>query len=115
MKKATSTTSLIACIAIAGAFTAGFLSGPAMADPQDHEPFEFKFSYAASEMSSLDGAQKLVRRLEGDVRDYCGGNRKMTLDEQKLVKTCVSETMQATVARFGNSAVAEAYRTHADG
>ena len=49
--KPTSKTSLIACIAISGAFAVGFASGPASAQDLPHRgPFEFKFRYDASEM-----------------------------------------------------------------
>ena len=113
--KTQSKTALIACLAIAGAFTAGFLSGPASAEPQQAEPFKFQFEYKVSETGSLPDAQKLLARLERDVRSYCGFNRKMTLDERETVNLCIAETMKATVAKFSNSTVAQAFQSRADG
>ena len=113
--KTQSKTALLACIAIAGAFAAGFLSGPAMAEPQTADPFKFQFEYKASETGSLPDAQKMLTRLERDVRSYCGGNRKVTLDERDKIEACVNETMKATIAKFSNSNVAQAFQSRADG
>lgn len=113
--KTTSKTALIACVAIAGAFTAGFMTGPASADPQKREAFEFKFKFDQTEMTNLPQAKALLARLERDVRGYCGGYRKMTLDEASRVDACIDETMKATVSKFGNSTVAQAFQSRADG
>lgn len=110
-----SKTALIACAAIAGAFTAGFLSGPATAEPRQPDPFKFQFEYKVSETGSLPDAQKLLARLERDVRNYCGFNRKMTLDERNAVEACINQTMKDTVAKFSNSTVAQAFQSRADG
>ena len=59
---------LIACLAIAGAFTAGFLTGPAPAQ-KNPEPFQFQFAYTAEDMASLPSAKILLARLERDVRE----------------------------------------------
>jgi UrcA family protein len=116
MKTKISATHLIAAAVIGGAFSIGFLSGPAVAGEfQETEPFEFRFQYKADELTSTPKATKLVRRLESAVRDECGGDRKMTLKERELVRQCVANTMKTTVARFGSEAVAEAYRSRAGG
>lgn len=118
MKSIVSTTNLIACAVIAGAFTTGFLTGPAMADPQHDakQPFKFQFVYDAAEMTSVDKAEKLLVRLRQDVRSYCGGDRKMSLDERRFVDACIDETMADTVNKFGSATVAQAYgKSRADG
>ena len=110
-----SKTALIACVAIAGAFTAGLLSGPATAEPQAADPFKFQFEYKVAETGSLQDAQKLLARLERDVRSYCGFNRKMTLDERETVDACITQTMKDTVGKFANPTVAQAFQSRADG
>jgi UrcA family protein len=113
--KTTSRTTLIACAVIAGAFTVGLASGPAMADPQKAIGFKFRFTYAPSELGSLPGAEKLLARLERDVRSYCSGNQKMSLAERKFVGECIDLTMKESVAKFANPTVAQAYQSRADG
>jgi UrcA family protein len=115
--KTISTTNLIAVAVIAGAFTAGFFSGPAMAQErqQDATPFEFEFQYSKQELSSAQNAKKLLRRLERRVRDYCGAERKIGLGEQEFVTACVTDTMKHSVSKFGSEALAQAYRLRADG
>src|SRR5690606_29030535 len=76
--KTTSTTNLIACAVIAGAFTVGFVSGPAFAE-QD-APFKFEFNYSPNELTSVPQAEALLIRLEQDVRRHCQSNARMTLD-----------------------------------
>lgn len=109
-----SNTALIACLAIAGAFTAGFLTGPASAQ-KNPEPFQFQFAYTAEDMASLPSAKVLLARLERDVRGYCGANRKMTLNERSMVEACIATTMKDTIAKFGNATVAQAFQSRADG
>ncbi len=109
-----SRTALIACVAIAGAFAAGFVSGPASAQ-KNPEPFNFQFKYSAEEMASLPQAQALLVRLERDVRSYCGSNRKMTLDERAHVDACITATMKDTVGKLGNPTLAQAFQSRADG
>jgi UrcA family protein len=113
--KTSSKTALIACAAIAGAFTAGFMTGPATAEPQQAEPFKFNFDYRVAETASLPDAEKLLARLERDVRSYCGFNRKMALDERATVEVCIANTMKDTVGKFGNATVAQAFQSRADG
>jgi UrcA family protein len=115
MKTTSSHTSLIACAVIAGAFTVGFVSGPAMADPQHSGSFKFEFQYEPTELTTLTTAEKLLVRLERDVRSYCGNNRKMTLDEKRYVNECVTATMKESIAKFDSEAVAQAFRSRADG
>ncbi len=119
MKSIVSTTNLIACAVITGAFTVGFMTGPAMAEDQPADarvPFKFDFGFAASEMTSVDRAEKLLVRLRQDVRGYCGGNQKMSLDERKFVNACIDQTMADTISKFGSATVAQAYnKSRADG
>lgn len=116
MKTRISATHLIAVAIIGGAFSAGFLSGPALAgELQETEQFEFRFHYTPDELTSTPKASKLVRRLESAVRGECGGDRKMSLKERELVSECVANTMKTAVARFGSEAVAEAYRSRVGG
>jgi len=113
--KTTSSTSLIACAVISGAFTVGFISGPALAQPDRDAPFEFQFNYSPNELTSASDAQSLLVRLEQDVTRYCGGGRKMSLDERRFVDTCIDKTMKDSVARFASSTLAQAFQSRADG
>jgi UrcA family protein len=116
MKTRISVTHLIAVAVIGGAFSAGFFSGPAFAEEtQEVTPFEFKFHYTADELTSTPKAEKLVKRLERAVRDECGGDRKLSLKEQQLVRGCVADTMKSTIVTFGSEAVAQAYRSRVGG
>lgn len=119
MKSIVSTTNLIACAVIAGAFTAGFMTGPALAEEQPadaRQPFKFEFTYGESEITSAAQAEKLLVRLRQDVRGYCGGDRKMSLDERRFVNACIDQTMADTISKFGSATVAQAYnKSRADG
>jgi len=117
MKTVLSATHLIAAGVIAGAFTVGFLAGPALAaEPQaEADVFQFKFQYEPEELQSSDGAKKLLGRLESQVARRCGAGPRMPLTERRLVKDCVEETMTKAVNGFGSSAVAEAYRSRTGG
>jgi len=116
MKTASSTTtSLIACAAIAGAFAVGFGTGPVFAqEAQDTYQFKFQFTYQPEELTSAPAAEKLLARLQQDVRAYCGGNRKMTLDERAHVDACIDATMRQSLDKFG-STVAQAYQSRVGG
>lgn len=118
MKTTSSTTiSLIACAAIAGAFAIGFASGPAFAQEataNQAQPFKFEFGYQAEELTSAPAAEKLLVRLNQDVRAYCGGNRKMTLNERQHVNACIDATMRESMDKFG-STVAQAYQSRTGG
>jgi len=118
MKTMLSTTKLAACAVIAGAFAVGFASGPATAQTARiaaPDPFAFQFKFDAAEMGNLAGAENLLTRLQGAVHSHCGGNLRMSLNERKRVEACIDKTMQETVSRFGNSTLAEAYKSRADG
>ena len=110
----TSKTSLIATLAIAGAFTAGFASGPAYAQTLP-EPFKFDFRYDATELGSRESAEQLISRLHTAVSAYCGEKETMSLDERWSAKKCVKRTMSKTIDKFGNSTVAQAFQSRADG
>jgi len=111
--KTTSTTNLIACAVIVGAFTVGFASGPAFADPQ--AAFKFEFKYSPAELATAPQAHALLVRLEQDVRRHCSGNNRMTLDERRLVKACMDETMKETIDKFGSQTLARVWNSRADG
>lgn len=117
MKTASSTTNLIACAVIAGAFVAGFASGPAFAQDASFqtETFKFHFAYKSEELTAAPAAEKLLVRLQQDVRSHCGGNRKMSLDERSRVNTCINQTMRESIGKFGSATVAQAYETRAGG
>lgn len=119
MKTTLSTTHLIAVAVIGGAFATGFFSGPAFASPdpeQEAVPFDFKFEYKPTELTSAPKAEKLVSRLERAVRRECAdGNRKLPISEHRQVQACVNETMRSSIARFGSEAVAQAYKSRAAG
>ena len=117
MKTKSSTTNLIACAAIIGAFTFGFATGPAFAQkaaPGEAETFKFTFSYQDAELTTAPAAEKLLVRLQKEVRSYCGGISKMTLDERAQVKDCVDATLRQSIDKFG-STVAMAYQSRAGG
>lgn len=111
--KTTSSTNLIAAAVIISAVTAGFATGPAFG--QEQEPFQFKFTYNPTELTSAPAAEKLLVRLEQDVRNYCGANRKMSLDERSRVDACIDATLKDSISKFGSSAVAAAFANRADG
>lgn len=113
MKTTSSTTHLIAAAVIVGAATAGFASGPAFA--QQTQPFKFQFIYDPAELTTAPAAEKLLVRLEQDVRSYCGGNRKMSLDERTRVDACIDATLKDSISKFGSATVAQAYANRADG
>lgn len=114
--KTTSKTSLIATLAVAGAFTAGFLTGPASAQDQIYRgPFEFEFRYDAAELGNVQSAEKLVTRLEAVVSAYCGERPTMSPEEKFTTSKCVKRTMRASIDKFENSMVAQAFQSRADG
>ena len=116
MKKSSSTTNLIACVAIIGAIAAGFATGPAFAQSSaDNDPFQFKFAYKASELQSAPSAEKLLARLENAVRDHCNNKGRMTIDEHSRTRECVAATMQQTISKFASGTVAQAYDLRAGG
>lgn len=113
--KPTSKTSLIACIAISGAFAAGFASGPASAQT-DRGPFEFEFKYDAAELASLEGAQNVLARLQSVVSAYCGNEATMSPEERFATNKCVKRTMRNSIDKFSNATVAQAFlQSRADG
>lgn len=114
MKKTTST-HLIACAVIAGAFTVGFVSGPAFAENDRNAAFEFHFTYSPNELATVPQAEALLVRLEQDVRRHCGGNRKMSIEERRFVQTCIDSTMKDSIAKFGSPTVAQAFQSRAAG
>lgn len=119
--KTTSTTRLLLTAAvIAGALATGFAAGPAFADDQgksDTIPFDFNFFYAADELESAPKAEKMLKRLERKVRTHCSRDYKLTISqrERELVRACIDETMKISIAKFRSEAVAQAYKTRADG
>lgn len=115
MKTMISATNLIACAIVAGAFTVGFLSGPALAQEHETTPFDFDFTFKASELSNAPQAEKMLVRLESAVKRECGANGKMSYAERKLVETCINTTMRASIAKFNSATVAQAYQSRADG
>lgn len=112
MKTSSSATYLIASIAIAGALAAGFATGPAFAQSASFktDQFKFAFTYRTSELESAESAEKLLHRLQREVRVHCsGGPRKMTLDERSLVNKCTNTTMRESIGKFGSATLAQAY------
>lgn len=106
---------LSAAIASIGLVTA-LAAGPAAADAaKSADAFAFHFAYAPSELSTEAGAQKLLVRLESKVRARCGGATSKSVEERRLVATCVETTMKATIDSFGSSTVAEAFQSRAAG
>ena len=118
MKTVLSATHLIAAGVIAGAFTVGFLSGPAFAsEPQaDADLFQFKFQYEPSELTNSDSARKMLARLERQVSRECGGDEtRIPMTERRRVKACVDVTMGKAIEGFGSATLAEAYRSRTGG
>jgi len=112
--KSTSKTALIATVAIVGAFSSGFASGPAFAQVQ-RGPFEFEFRYDAAELGSVEGAKNLLARLQSVVTAYCGDVPGLSPEDRFTANKCIKRTMRASVEKFGNSTVAQAFQTRADG
>jgi UrcA family protein len=113
--KTTSSTNLIACAVIAGAFTVGFVSGPAFAEQERHVPFKFEFNFSPNELTSITQAEALLVRLERDVRRHCMGNGRMSLEERRFANECMVETMKGSIDKFGSPALAQAWNSRADG
>lgn len=114
--KTTSKTALIATLAITGAFTAGFATGPASAQDRPYRgPFAFDFRYDASELSTLEGAQNMLARLQSVVAAYCGDAPMLTSEERFAVKKCVKRTMSQSIDKFSSTNVAQAFQSRADG
>ena len=113
--KSTSKTALIATLAITGAFAAGFATGPASAQTIYRGPFEFEFKYDAAELGSVESAQNLLARLHSVVTAYCGDAPTLSPEERFTTTKCVKRTMRASVEKFGNATVAQAFQTRADG
>ena len=106
--KPTSKTSLIACLAISGAFAAGFASGPASAQTY-RGPFAFEFKYDAAEFANIESAQNLVSRLQSVVTAYCGKTSTMSPEERHATNICVKRTMRESIDKFSNATVAQAF------
>lgn len=117
MKTQSSATYLIASAAIVGAFATGFATGPAFAQEAtfDTDTFKFRFAYQTSELDSAGNAEKLLFRLEREVRAYCGGTQKMSLDARSLITECTNQTMRESITKFGSATLAQAYETHTGG
>jgi UrcA family protein len=113
MKTMISKTHLIAAAVIATAFTAGFASGPAFAD-KTAEKFKFDFPYEKSELTTSEGAAKLLTRLESKVKRFCA-NQTTGSRLRKNDDACFKSTMDQTVASFGSSTAAELYKSRAAG
>lgn len=113
--KTTTSTNLIACAVIAGAFTVGFASGPAFAEQTNSKPFAFQFSYSPNELATVPQAEALLARLESDVRRYCGGYGRVPLGERRTVDACIDATMKESIAKFDSPAVAQAFQSRAAG
>lgn len=111
--KTTSTINLLACAVIAGAFTVGFVSGPAFAE-QD-APFKFEFNYSQNELTSIPQAEALLIRLEQDVRRHCRGNVRRPLERGRIAKDCMDRTMKESIDKFGSPTLAQAWTSRADG
>jgi UrcA family protein len=116
MKTTISATHLIAAAVIGSAFAVGFLSGPAFAEPDSTKPFEFSFKYDPSELKSEEGAKTVLARLQQSVTRQCtsettGSRLKLT----EKARACINETMAKSVANIGNSTLAQAYKSRADG
>lgn len=115
MQKASSTTNLIACVTIIGAVVAGMATGPAFAQQPGAGEFQFAFKYKPSELLSAPAAEKLLVRLEGEVRDFCTPEGRLTLDQHNEARACIAETMESTVSKFASATVAQAYDLRARG
>lgn len=118
MQKASSTTRLIACVTIVGAVAVGFATGPAFAQTSSAKgqgAFEFAFDYKPSELQSAPSAEKLLARLESEVRDFCTPEGRISLDQHVQARECVAETMQRTIPKFASATVAQAYDLRAGG
>ncbi len=112
-------TSLIATAAILSACAFLVLSDqPAFADDQaSHHAndFAFDFAYAPQELQSVSQADKLLGRLQHQIRRKCRSENRLTLDERKLTETCVNATLAATVDKIGSSTLATVYENRTDG
>jgi UrcA family protein len=113
MKSMISATHFVAAGIIAGAFTVGFISGPAFA--QQAETFGFKFKYEQSELGSADSARKLLARLESQVTKFCKNEAQTGSRLKKADPACVTATMDQTVASFGSDTVAQVYKSRTNG
>lgn len=115
MKTASLATNLIACATIIGAVAAGIATGPAFAQaPRQLQDIEFKFAYDKAELGSLESTQKLLVRLETEVRKECKA-KILSSREPTLIRTCVTKIMQSSVPKFGSAILANSYDLRAAG
>ncbi len=117
MKTLLNATNLIAAGVIAGAFATGFFSGPAFAEEVTlkSEGFQFKFAYEQSELATSDGANKMLIRLERQVKRFCANQAPTGTRLKASAKECVTRTMTDSVAGFGSAALAQAYKERSSG
>jgi UrcA family protein len=111
MKSMISATHYVAAGVIAGAFTLGFISGPAFA--QAGEAFKFKFEQ--SELASVESATKLLTRLENQAKKFCKDQAETGTRLKKADPACITATMDQTVAGFKSDTVAQIYKSRTNG
>lgn len=91
-------------IAIAAAATAA-IAPTAMA-----QDFSFKYTFNADEVSTSEGAAKVLKDLERKIERECTSNTGIrSLKERALVKECVNTTMANTIAQTTSPTLAAAY------
>lgn len=110
----TSEAALLAVSAVLSlAVSAAIFTGAATAEPapapQQHEKVEFKFTYDRADLSTRDGAAKVLARLESQASLECMGSGRTTIEERRIAQSCIASVMQNAISQMNSTTVAEAY------
>lgn len=113
MKLSFLTSPLVICSAFA--LAASFASAAHADQLPATKDFSFKFDFQQTDLNSQAGAQKVLTRLEREVRRQCGAYERHSISEQPRIDACIGQTMSKTVNRFGSSTMTSLYQSRAAG
>jgi UrcA family protein len=100
--------SIMFAIASACAFAA--LSAPASARDHHASPYQERVSYADLDLSTSEGADQLLDRVNLAARNVCGMTHgRTTLSQRIAVRECAQAAADRAVARLGNPTVVARY------
>ena len=73
--------------------------------------FAFDFNYTQAELATKEGSAKVYERLENDVKKACEINGVRGLQQEKLEKVCVENTIEATLEKVGSPTLANIHNS----
>ena len=92
-------------IAIAGAGLAALATAPSSVQAQPmsgSDPVSVRISYADLNLSSPEGARRMLGRIQGAARNICGDPSSMVdLGERARTESCVDQTVSDAVSSLG--------------